>query len=143
MGTWSIEAFGNDTAADWLAALIEGKDPDALESALDRVVFREIFTASKDVEARDAELALAAAALLALWQGGSGDFGESEAARHWAAERRRQAGDPPAELLAKAEAALHAVLSRSSELAALWRETDDYRAWRLSVRRLRDQLGAG
>jgi len=134
MGTWSTDAFGNDTACDWTYELERTRDLTLLESALETIL-----TAGEEyLEAPEAEEALAAAEVIARLQGNWGlRNAYSEAADAWV-EANPLA--PPAELVRKARAAIERILASPSELLELWQESDELDDWRQSVMDLRARL---
>ncbi len=140
MGAWESEPCANDTAWDWVSRLAETNDLSYIESTLDKVIFRELFTRSKVLDAPRAEEAIAAAAVLAMLRGKSGDsFGLTADATAWVDAHRLT---PGAELLEKARTALDAVVSRDSELADLWKEGGEAKSWKSAIKGLRDALDA-
>lgn len=127
MGAWGYGAFDNDTAGDWVYALEEAEDLEVIEAALDAVVDVE----DEYLEAAEAEVALAAAAVVALLQAGE-DAPEcvNETVNEWVASHPQ---DVPWKLAKKTVAALDRILTEPSELLELWSETEDFDAWQASV----------
>jgi len=127
MGAWGYGAFDNDTAGDWVYALEEAEDLDVIEAALDAVVD----VGDEYLEAAEAEVALAAAAVVALLQAGE-DAPEcvNETVNEWVAGHPQ---DVPWKLAKKTVAALDRILTEPSELLELWSETEDFDAWQTSI----------
>ena len=61
MGTWAVDAFGNDDAADWAYGLENVKDLSLVEATLDKA----IASAGEYLEAPEAAEALAAIEVIA------------------------------------------------------------------------------
>jgi hypothetical protein len=136
MGTWSIDAFGNDDAADWAHELEEAEDLGPIEEAIDAV----LSVGDEYLEAPEASIALAAAEVLARLCGNSGERNSyTEAVDKWVENSQLK---PSVELLDKAQAAIARILAENSELKELWEDTDEYDAWQASVDSLRTRVGA-
>lgn len=136
MGTWSHEAFGNDTASDWAFVLEETNDLTLLESTLDAV----LDAGGEYLDAADAEAALAAIEVIAHLQGRPGnDEPETEVVRNWV---ERTALKPGPELLAKAHRVIDRILGKDSELAELWQEAGEEEPWSDAVRDLKARITA-
>jgi hypothetical protein len=131
MGTWDVNPFDNDTAADFADDLDEAalEEREAvirgvLESAAEPVEFLGIY---------DGERAVGAAALVAA-QHPDGDracstYGPSEPLPELPADLRMLAVD-----------ALDQVVANRSELAELWGAAANWSKWRQDITRLRDIL---
>ena len=136
MGTWSIEPFGNDDAADWAAELEESNDPSLIQEAINAI----LAVGDEYLEAPDATVAVAAIDVLARI---AGNFGEltsyTEALDSWV-EGLEFTPDP--ELIDKALKALDRILAEDSELRELWEESDEFDAWKTSMQALRERVVA-
>lgn len=134
MGTWSVDAFGNDDAADWAFELAESDDLSLVEAAIDGALAE-----SEYLEAPDAAIALAAMEVIARLKANWGDRNAyTEPTDRWV-ERVTVQLQP--QLLARARAAIDRILGENSEMLELWQDSDDYEAWVESVENLRSRLG--
>ncbi len=137
MGTWAVDAFGNDFAQDWAEDLHETTNMDAIENTLDTA----LADAGGELEAPLAAEALAAIEVLARLQGKGGERTEDSASvDEWVAARKAAAEAKAkgpvkarADLLAKAQQALARIVSEQSELRQLWEESEHYAEWRATV----------
>ncbi|MYM81169.1 DUF4259 domain-containing protein [Duganella sp. FT50W] len=135
MGTWAVDAFGNDYAQDWAEDLHETSNMDAVEDTLNTVL-----DASGELEAPFAAEALVAIEVLARLQGKGGPSTEDSAAiDEWVAARKPKA-KPRADLADKAVRALDRILSADSELRQLWEESEHYSDWQAAVADLRARV---
>lgn len=126
MGSWGMDPFDNDDAADWAYALEDGAGPSALQTALAEVVRRP------DPDLLAEAPAVAAAALVAAALGVS--VALPDAMREWlAAQDLARVGA----LAHGAVAALDRVLA-DSDLADTWGEQGD--EWREQTQALRDGI---
>lgn len=132
MGTWGTEPFGGDAAADF-AAELDAMAEDRRLAAL-RVVLTVAAEEADYLEAPEAEVAVAAAALLAAGRPGGVPVDPVHGPR-------KPIPQAPPELAALAVRALDRVLAAESELAELWDGTGDGAVWRASVDALRQALG--
>jgi len=138
MGTWAVDAFGNDYAQDWAQDLHETSNLDAVEDTLNVVL-----DAPGELEAPFAAEALAAIEVLARLQGKGGARCEDSAAVDEWVDARKAKGKPikpRADLADKAARALERILSPQSELRALWEDSEYYADWRAAVEELRARL---
>lgn len=136
MGTWAMDAFGNDYAQDWAEDLLETSNMDAVEDTLNTA----LDASSGELEAPFAAEALVAIEVLARLQGKGGTASEDSAAvDEWVAARKLKAR-LRADLQEKALLAIARILSEQSELRDLWAESEHYDAWRASVEDLRDRV---
>lgn len=136
MGTWAVDAFGNDYAQDWAEDLHETGNLDAVEDTLDTVL-----DSGAELEAPFAAEALAAIEVLARLQGKGGARSEDSApVDEWVDARKLKAAKPRADLAAKAAQAIERILAPESELRQLWEESGHYADWRASVEDLRARL---
>ena len=134
MGTWSVDAFGNDDAADWAFELAISDDLSLVEAAINGAL-----ADSDYLDAADAAIALAAIEVIARLNGNWGDRNAyTEPVDAWIAQVNVQ---PEPELLARARAAIDRILSEDSEMLELWQDSGDYEAWLGSVENLRSRIG--
>jgi hypothetical protein len=143
MGTWAIDAFGNDFAQDWAEDLHETSNMDAIENTLDTAL-----AGGDELEAPLAAEALVAIEVLARLQGKGGERTEDSASiDEWVDAQKARAEakgkgplKPRTDLAAKAQQALVRILSVQSELRQLWAESEHDEAWRASVNDLAARL---
>jgi hypothetical protein len=136
MGTWAVDAFGNDDAADWAYELEEAEDLGPIEEAIAEV----LAVGEEYLEAPEAAVALAAIEVLARVVGNPGEKNSyTEAADKWVANLSAK---PTAELIDKAHTAIARILAENSELNELWQDSEEYEAWLASVSDLRTRVGA-
>jgi hypothetical protein len=135
MGTWAVDAFGNDYAQDWAKDLHETGNLDAVEDTLNTAL-----DTPGELDAPFAAEALVAIEVLARLQGKGGPQSEDSASVDEWVEARKHKTKPRADLADKAARALDRILSEESELRALWEESEHYEAWRASVDDLRARL---
>jgi uncharacterized protein YggL (DUF469 family) len=136
MGTWAVDAFGNDYAQDWAEDLHETSNLDAVEDTLNTVL-----DSGAELEAPFAAEALAAIEVLARLQGKGGARSEDSAAvDEWVEARKAKTVKPRADLAAKAAQAIERILAPDSELRQLWEDSEHYADWRASVEDLRARL---
>ncbi|MGY0800171.1 DUF4259 domain-containing protein [Lysobacter sp. A286] len=133
MGTWAIDSFGNDDAADWLCDLTEQNDLGLVREAIARVLATDGY-----LEAPDATQALAAIEVVAAALGrptgtakGEGDL------MAWVA-RVKPVADTS--LASQANQAVDRILGPESELRELWEEAEEFGDWQKDVAALRSQL---
>jgi hypothetical protein len=136
MGTWAVDAFGNDYAQDWAQDLHETSNLDAVEDTLNTA----LDTTASELDAPFAAEALVAIEVLARLQGkGGARSDDSAAVDEWVAARKPKA-KPRADLADKARRALERILSDQSELRELWEDSEHYEEWRAAVEDLRARL---
>lgn len=135
MGTWAVDAFGNDFAQDWAADLHEVSNMDAVAETLDVVL-----QGGGELEAPLAAEGLVAVEVLARLQGKGGEQTEDSAMVDEWVEARKAKHKPRADLSEKAQKAIERILSEQSELRQLWQESEHYEAWRASVLALQARL---
>lgn len=132
MGTWAIDALGNDDAADWLYTLYDGAGLKVIDETLSAVAMPDY------VEAPQAQEALAAAEVVARLQGRpDATVPLDEELDGWI---RRSKLIPPPALVQKAHKAIDRILADQSELLELWQESDEFEAWKASVLNLRSRI---
>jgi hypothetical protein len=131
MGAWGHAAFDNDTALDWIS-VFEDEGSSAIADAITYVATAQ---PPSDVEAPEAEEALAAIAILRgkLLE----DLSEVPEAAREAAQTHWDAIEVSDDLKGHAAAAIDVILDDGCELQQLWAETDDFEDWRQRVLHLR------
>jgi hypothetical protein len=134
MGAWDVGTFDNDTACDWAYGL-EG-EPD---TGLVAETLAEIITVGAEYLDADAACeGLAAAEVVARLRGNWGERNAyTETVDNWV---ESHPGQPPAELVSAALAAIGRVLTEPSELLELWSETEDFGRWRDGMEELRRRV---
>lgn len=135
MGTWAVDAFGNDYAQDWAQDLHETSNLDAVADTLNTAL-----DTPGELDAPFAAEALVAIEVLARLQGKGGPNTDDSASVDEWVEARRPKAKPRADLAEKAVRALDRILSEESELRALWEESEHYAEWLASVEDLRSRL---
>lgn len=136
MGTWAVDSFGNDDAADWAFGLEGAKDLSLVERTLDKV----IAGASEYVDAPDAAEALAAIEVIARLQGNWGQRSPySEPVDNWVEANKFL---PTTALVGKAHRVLDLIVGQNSELNELWEESDDHADWIAAVEELKSRVRA-
>src|SRR5205085_3533393 len=123
MGAWGPGNFENDEALDWL-----GQD--------DLAVAHVTRALRADGDSDECEHALAAAELVAAWNGHP--VAELPKSAEAFLERRR--GGPKAELVAKARECV-AAIATDSALLALWKDDGNPAPWKAVQQDLLDRLG--
>ena len=137
MGTWAVDAFGNDYAQDWAEDLHETKSMEAVENTLDNL----LSGADEEIDAPFAAEALVAIEVLARLQGKGGPRTEDSAAiDEWVDARKQKPVRARTDLAEKALQAIALILSERSELRALWEDSEHYADWRASVEDLKARL---
>lgn len=135
MGTWSVDAFGNDDAADWAYEIEEAQDLSPIEQAIDAV----LAVGDDYLDASVASIALAAIEVLARLGGNAGEHtADTETVDRWIAQTSLL---PGVELVDKAQAAIARIVADDSELKELWAESDELDAWLAAVEDLRVRVG--
>ena len=131
MGTWALNAFGNDYAMDWAQDLQEYKTLELVETTLDNV----IDSTEEELEAPFAAEALAALEVIARLQGrpGATDPATKEV-DEWVAACKKKITPP---LLDKARLAFDKIVAESSELRQLWQDSEHFDDWQQDVAALR------
>lgn len=131
MGTWALDAFGNDYAMDWAQDLQEYKTLELVETTLDNV----IDSTEEELEAPFAAEALAALEVIARLAGRAGEKDPAtEEVDEWVAACKKKITPP---LLDKARLAFERIVSESSELRQLWQESEHFEEWQAEVAALR------
>lgn len=134
MGTWAVDAFGNDDACEWAYELENVRDTSFIEETLAKATE----TGSDYFEAADACEVLAAAEVVARMQGHfSVRNAHTQIVDTWVGAYKDK---PTPALRKKACAAIERVLSQPSELLELWQESDEFDAWQSSVLALKSRI---
>lgn len=137
MGTWALDAFGNDYAMDWAQDLHEYKTLELVETTLDNVIDSQ----EAELEAPFAAEALAALEVIARLLGKPGEADPATAeVDEWGAACKKKVTPP---LLEKARLAFDRITAETSELRQLWQDSEHYADWQAEVADLRARvLGA-
>jgi hypothetical protein len=132
MGTWGCKAAENDSASDFFSALAGSGDPCILLS--------DAFSQLNDdyIEVDEAQVAIAAAAILTFWLGED----TTHLASYWAERIKAPTNDDAKPLVSDAMEALTLITSdgESSELYELWEESDEFDDWLATVNALIEAL---
>lgn len=135
MGAWGVGSFDNDTACDWAYDLQGMEDLSFVEETLDAVL-----QAVEYLEAPEAEMAVAAAEVLARLRGNPAEKDAyTEKVDRWV---ESHPDTPPKSLIDKALKSLDRIQADNSELNELWEESDEFAAWQGAVDDLRRRLTA-
>lgn len=135
MGTWAVDAFGNDYAQDWAEDLHETSNLDAVEDTLNTAL-----ETPGQLEAPFAAEALVAIEVLARLQGKGGVRSEDSAAVDEWVDARKAKAKPRADLAGKAVRVIERILSSECELCQLWQASEHDADWRAAVEELRARL---
>lgn len=136
MGTWAVDAFGNDTACDWVYGLDEAEDLAPVEAALEAI----IANGNEYLDASLAEEALVAIEVIARLQGNWGERSAySEGVDDWVEKVKLVPSD---ELAQKALQVLDRIVAEDSEMKELWEDSDEYDAWVAAIEELRERIKA-
>ncbi|MQA18013.1 DUF4259 domain-containing protein [Rugamonas rivuli] len=138
MGTWAVDAFGNDYAQDWAEDLEQTSNLEAVESTLDTALENN----GGMLEAPFGAEALVAIEVLARLQGKGGERSEDSAAVDAWVEARKPKARVRTDLAEKAGRAIERILSEQSELRELWADSEHYADWRAAVEELRGRIAA-
>ena len=134
MGTWALDAFGNDYAMDWAQDLHEYKTLELVETTLDNVIDSQ----QAELEAPFAAEALAALEVIARLQGQPGENDPATAeVDEWVAACKKKVTPP---LLEKARLAFERIMAESSELHQLWQDSEHFTDWQADVAALRARV---
>lgn len=134
MGAWGAGIFDNDTACDFAAEVVASRDLSMLEGTFDRI----LTAGSGDVEAPDAEEALAAADIIARLKGRlRAQTAYTAEIDQWVDRLKLSPSDG---LVDKARRAVDRILTEPSELLDLWRESDHFESWKRSIEDLSRRL---
>ncbi|MEM7116666.1 MAG: DUF4259 domain-containing protein, partial [Chloroflexota bacterium] len=128
MGAWGTGIFDNDTACDWAYELENSSDLSVISSTIN-AVFNDDYIDS-DVACD----ALAAIDTLARLKGQHGVKNVyTEIVDNWVEKTQMT---PPPEMIEKALSAIKLILGNSSELCALWSESEQATAWKEEINSL-------
>ena len=134
MGTWALDAFGNDYAMDWAQDLHEYKTLELVETTLDNVIDSQ----ETELEAPFAAEALAALEVIARLLGKPGeDDPATLEVDEWVAACKKKVTPP---LLEKARLAFDRIAAETSELRQLWQDSEHYADWQADVAGLRQRV---
>lgn len=134
MGTWALDAFGNDYAMDWAQDLHDYKTLELVETTLDNV----IDSTEAELEAPFAAEALAALDVIARLLGKPGEDDPATAeVDEWVAACKKKVTPP---LLDKARLAFDKIMGEASELRQLWQDSEHYADWQADVAALRQRV---
>ncbi|KQV80951.1 hypothetical protein ASD15_13770 [Massilia sp. Root351] len=140
MGTWAVDAFGNDFALDWAQDLQESKDLFFIEDTLNNVLSPD---SADYLEAPFAAEGLAAIEVLARLYGKPGENGENtQDVDAWVEEVSKKTTKRRTDLIEKSQRAIEHILSDRSELRELWEDSEHYAEWRASVDELKKRISA-
>ena len=130
MGAWGSGSFDNDDAADWLAQLGNVAPKDLAK------ILTQAADSPEYLEAPAASVAVAAAEVIAAWNGSPADALPASIL-DWT---KNQKISTPV-LKALAVRALERV-RRNSELRDLWMEADGLNDWTAAIQNLQSRLGS-
>lgn len=134
MGAWAIDALGNDDACDWAYGLDECRDLSLVEETLNKALSDGL----EYLESPDACEALAAIEVIARLQGNWGVKNSySESIDIWVEKIRLI---PSSALVEKAHKVIERILADGSELKELWEDSDEFDAWKASIKDLADRV---
>jgi hypothetical protein len=134
MDAWEANAFGNDSANDWLAEVVESSDLEMIHEAFDAV----LGAGDGGVEMQVGEEAVAAAEMVAWLSGQPGRGGDhADQIESWLENNELEFTDS---LAKKAKRAIDRVYNRPSELREAWEESDDFEDWKTELANLKDRL---
>ncbi len=135
MDAWDADAFGNDTATDWLAEVVETSDLGMILEAFDSV----LGAGDDRVELQAGEEAIAAAELVAWLAGQPGKGGDhSDAIEGWIDNNELEFTES---LARKARRSIDRVFNHPSELREAWEEGEDFEDWKAELAKLKERLG--
>jgi hypothetical protein len=135
MTAWGPGSFDNDAAVDWAFECARTTDFLLTEAALDNLLAAE----ADEIDAADAEEAVAAAEVIARAAGGWGEC--SAHSKHLDDWIERSGLTPGPALLAKARRAVQRIRNEPGELHDLWSDSDSFAQWRASLDGLLARLG--
>ncbi|MYM72780.1 DUF4259 domain-containing protein [Duganella sp. FT134W] len=135
MGTWAVDAFGNDYAQDWAEDLHQTSNLDAVEDTLNTAL-----DTPGELDAPFAAEALVAVEVLARLQGKGGARTDDSAAVDQWVDARKPRAKPRADLADKAARALDRICAADSELRQLWQASEHYAEWLAAVEELRSRV---
>ncbi|WP_421738671.1 DUF4259 domain-containing protein [Caulobacter sp.] len=129
MTAWAPGPFDNEEAADFIEDLTEAPDWRMVMTLMEHAA-----NVSGYLEEADAELAVAAAAVVASCVGAGSVLPDNHA------DLKAALGAPPEGAANLARKALARVVSTASELDELWQEGEDHDAWLTQIAGLQSLL---
>ena len=134
MGTWAVDAFGNDSACDWAHTLTQTNNLSLIEET-----FLTLLAVGTDyLEVDEAVEAIAAAEVVARLQGNFGEKNShTQTTDTWVEKINKR---PNNDLCKKAHRALDRILIEPSELLELWQDSDEFEVWQKSVMDLKSRI---
>ncbi|MCP4163288.1 MAG: DUF4259 domain-containing protein [Deltaproteobacteria bacterium] len=134
MGAWGIGNFDNDTACDWAYELEESSDLSVIQRSIDAVFDDDYIDGDIGSEA------LAAIDTLARLMGRFGVKNSyTETVDRWVSKNKLESSK---DLIEKSNKALKAILGKTSELADLWSDSDEFENWKSEVKLLKSRLNS-
>jgi hypothetical protein len=134
MAAWGTGILDNDTAQDFIAAVLDENDLSTVEEAISRV----LRSVGDELEAADAEAAIAAVNIIVRILGRDPEEPEdADEVDEWITRCEVKSDDV---LVEEARKALDRILTEPSELLEQWQESDDYETWEGNVRTLQQSL---
>jgi len=133
MDAWEPGAFGNDSAREWLAELVESEGWGMIDEALGAV----LAAGDETIELATAEEAVAAAEVVA-WIEDHPGRDEPEGLVDWIEEQEFEDAEGR---LPRARRAVDRVFNEPCELLEQWRESGEFDAWRRRLAELKERLG--
>jgi len=133
MSCWAVDSFGNDDAADWVAALVDQTDSGLVDEAI-----ADVLNTSGYLEAPSASQALAAIEVLAaILHRPSLALLQNEQLVEWV---RDQGQTVSPQQRTSAIAAIDRIIGDESELRELWEESEEFGDWKKIIADLRLRL---
>ena len=134
MGAWGPGSFENEAAMDWALECTQSDDLAFAEATLDNLLAAE----ADELDASDAEEAIAAAAIVARARGRDEPDPQFKALDEWIG----RLGTPPGPaLIAKAGLAVRRIRNEPSELHDLWTDSGSFQDWQTALDGLLARLG--
>ncbi|MEM9238192.1 MAG: DUF4259 domain-containing protein [Verrucomicrobiota bacterium] len=134
MDAWEAHAFGNDSANDWLAEVVESSDLSMIQEAFDSV----LGAGDEMVDMQAGEEAVAAAEVVAWLSGHPGKNGDhADLIEGWLEDNELEFSDA---LAKKSKRVVDRVFNHPSELREAWEASDDFDDWKKELADLKDRL---
>ena len=134
MDAWDADAFGNDSANDWLAEVVETSDLGMIHEAFDAV----LGAGDESIELQPGEEAIAAAEVVAWLSGHPGKSGDqSDKIEGWMDDNELEFTEG---LAKKAKRSIDRVFNNPSELREAWEESEDFDDWKAELAKLKERL---
>ncbi len=134
MGAWGIGNFDNDTACDWAYELEESSDLSVIQRSIDAVFDDDYIDGDVGSEA------IAAIDTLARLKGKFGVKNSyTETVDRWVLKNKLE---PSINLIEKSNKAIKAILGKTSELAELWSDSDEFENWKSEIKLLETRLNS-